>query len=105
MKLGNLPKYSVSPVVEKLFKYLEIENCGLTLLTSYKDVRIHSEGNQYGFVTAAHGVERSIDNKIYKGTGFKVVIGTKRALKHSGSVDASFIQIVFKIDALSYCIM
>lgn len=47
----------------------------------------------YGFTSCAHGIQDSIDKKIYMGVKCEKVMGTVRTKKYSGSVDASFIQI------------
>lgn len=56
---------------------------------AYKET---SSGNKYGFVTAAHGAQNSIDDLIYTSNNCNVSIGTITDYIRGGSVDASFIE-------------
>ena len=64
-----------------------------TLSIGYRAYRKTKNGKQYGFVTAAHGCQGSIDKNIYVSDKFNNVIGKIIKQQNSGSVDACFVEI------------
>jgi hypothetical protein len=77
---------NINPVEE----YMQLQKSGNTIeyagaSMGYRVYRTTRAGRHYGFVTCGHSVRRSVDNKIYHGTDFGIVIGVRRISKYSGS--------------------
>lgn len=63
------------------------------LSIGYRAYRKTKKGKQYGFVTAGHGCNKSLDKNVYVSTKWNNVIGKIKKYQNSGSVDACFVEI------------
>ena len=63
------------------------------LSIGFRAYRKTKKGKQYGFVTAGHGCEDSLDKNIYISPNSNKVLGKIKKIRNSGSVDACFVEI------------